>query len=90
MSFWTPAQKSLAKNRIHKKSLDTPRLRGIMGTKDILQVLVDFMKVSSHKHYLEIVNSQYSRDLMPAEIFNFGVIKTKSLFSLVNIFFNTI
>ena len=64
MSFWTPAQKSLAKNRIHKRSLDTPLLKGIMGTKDILQVLVDFMKVSSHKNYLEVVNSQNLQDLI--------------------------
>ena len=81
MSFWGPAPKSSAENNIPQKSLDTSPLKWIMGIKEILQVVADSLKVSSHKNYLEIV-----RYLIPVKILNFWVIEVKSLFSLVNIF----
>ena len=42
-----------------------------MEIKEILQVLVDFMKVSSHKNYLKIVNSQKLGDLIPVKNLGF-------------------
>ena len=39
--------------------------------KEIVQILVGFIKVSSHENYLETVNSQNSQDLIPEKILIF-------------------
>ena len=65
-------------------------MKGINEIQKILQVLIDSMKISYHKSYEETVNSQNSQDLVPVKIVNFSVTEIKSLFCLINSFFNII
>ena len=71
MFFWVPAPRFPAENGIPKKLLDTSLRKRIMGIKEIMKVLFDFIKAISCKNYLGLIDSEVLRDLIPVKILDF-------------------